>query len=192
MAHRSGRDRRRRQTAAPAPRWPGSPGRTARRRCATASANSLTRFGRTSDATSRPWSPMSAAIAVVFPPGAAHASSTRSPAVARAITPTSCDASSWTTNLGSDLDFPRPAPPAFGKSRSDPNGKSRSDPDRSSGLPERTTRPSGAKRVGVVSTPAARSVSASDSRVTRNRLARSVSEAAALLKRHQASAASKP
>ena len=83
---------------------------------------------------------MSAAIAVVLPPGAAHASSTRSPAAARATTPTSCDASSCTTN----------SPwPASGVSR---------------GLPLRTTRPSGAKVVGSAWTPAACRVCASTSR----------------------------
>ena len=60
--------------------------------------SSATRRGRTSHATSDPVSRMSAAIAVVLPPGDAHRSSTRSPGRAPTASGTSCDASSWTTN----------------------------------------------------------------------------------------------
>ena len=131
-------------------------------------ASSSTRFGRTSAATTSPRSPTPALMAVALPPGAAHASSTRSPGRGAATTATSCDASSWTANNPS---------PASGVR---------------SGLPLTTMSPSGANRVAVVSTPAARSRSASASRVIRSRLARSVNGAASLSNRHQASAAAKP
>ena len=73
---------------------------------------------------------MPAAMASVFPPGAAQASRIRSPAFASATSPTICDASSCTTNRPSD---------ASGESR---------------GLPRVTIRPSGANGAGCVSTPA--------------------------------------
>ena len=92
-------------------------------------ASKSTRRPRTSVATIRPRSPIAAAIAVVFPPGDAQASSTRSPGWAATSDATTCDASSWTT-----------------KSPVSASGVRR-------GLPARTTNASAAKRPGSTSTP---------------------------------------
>ena len=62
----------------------------------TVSRSRSTRFPRRSVATSSPRSPMADAIAVVLPPGEAHASNTRSSRDAAASSATSCEASSCT------------------------------------------------------------------------------------------------
>ena len=51
-----------------------------------------------------PRSSIAAAIAIVLPPGEAQASSTRSPGARAGEAPTSCEASSWTTNRPSSCE----------------------------------------------------------------------------------------
>jgi peptidyl-prolyl cis-trans isomerase D len=97
----------------------------------TARSSSATRRPRTSAATMVPSPFKAATICVVLPPGDAQASSTRSPGIAPANSPTSCDASSWTTNT-----------PVWASGVS-------------SGLPSHTISASGANRAASVATPSA-------------------------------------
>ena len=141
------------------------PGAAAERPCPGAGPR---RRPLTSPAMTAPWSCMAAAIATVFPPGDAQASSTRSPGRAAAASATSCDASSCTKNS-----------PCSNRGAA-------------SGCPLTTTSPVGGEAGGLDGDAVRRERRHQASRVVFNVFARRVTGAGLLSKCAHASAASKP